>query len=606
VSRFRFTGLFGTGLAGASAGTVRADREQGMRFLVLVVAALCALPSVADAHGCCYRGPVDGPPPNSGPPGDPPPPPFAARPWSDWWSANKEEILYPGSAVRQVEPEPDTAPSGRRLIAEAILPSLEQVLDDPRGLSLADRARLLVALGCLGVQEADLRERVGPRLRLVAAGGDDARLRFAAMLGLALARDRSPETAELLAALLADPREDASVSGVAAVALGLLRFVPGDEGYEPVATALRSAAAGDAREPVVSCAFLGMGLARDVAFLPDLLAGARARQTHALLGLAKLAEVRTEAVCDATVDAIERVLRVRDNDLFRCGLVAAGIVASRPGLDEARAGRLAGIVDRAAASGPERERMTALVSQGRIAGGSEHRQVRRFAVRSLVASLSKSPDGAYAALGLGLAGRHPALEPWEWGGIRDCLREAFLADGTPDAVRSACALALGMVGDPWSAGELRAALEAAGGKEKLRGMCAMALAMLGGAGAARDVGGTVEGGLAGNDLVLAATAAGVLRDDRSAPALLARLEAAKPGDLGLLVQALGKTRDPRAVEPLLGILRDGGAPSSDRGAAAVALADLYDGDGTLVLSRLTKDLDPDLLAPPIRRLLALL
>jgi len=156
-------------------------------------------------------------------------------------------------------------------------------------------------------------------------------------------------------------------------------------------------------------------------------------------------------------------------------------------------------------------------------------------------------------------------------------------------------IALGLLKDIQSAGQLQDILLQNDRDPALRGLAAVALGLIGEPGAIDPIRKVLQERTEEKLRVEAAVALGLLRDRGAVKILVDILEDDKSSQfvLGSVTQALGQIGNHDAITPLVGVLEDPKKQYSNltRALAAVALGQMGDTHDYPVLSRLSKDVN---------------
>ncbi len=543
---------------------------------------------------------------------------IAEHPWTRWWHYNREEFLLAGPRwsrpVTGPEENYDRGPSPA-LIHERVAPALRELLE--RDSSASVIAGSLLALGRIGpaspgddstaellrsyladsndaIAEAACislgvlaQDQTAPTLSALLADTDEGRelvgrrrindrMRAFAAYGLGLTAQRSPNpdlrryaTATLLRTLEGDEK-DRGVRISCAIGLGLSS--PDEHGLEGVSPA--SAPSSSNSELTKRLVDLFESEERDNlvrAHLPTAIGriavsaskGVRKAATDALLrALAKRSHERHEIrqscalalglLADADLERTDREVReglmaaAKDGDLTtrHFAMVSLAQIASRAGEDEdealAASPHIRKFLFARLAKGSSDTRAWAALALG-VAGFGlrETDSITRdeaFALRTALQSNRSSERQAALALATGLAGDEAAMEP---------ILEVLDGHSQDDALARYAALGLGFGGSQQAIEPLQELLRGADHHPAILEDTTLALRLLG--------------------------------DDQLVPVLSEMVEGC---DCSLsqssLATALGRTRDGRAVAPLLYMLQKDDGPSAKRTWAAFALGELCD------------------------------
>jgi len=592
-----------------------------MRLLAVALAAtlLGAFPSPAQAHGGQYRPPPEEPP--APPPPDPPPPTKGKKPedrrtpdappdapptptppsnpppgtpttpstpggrdptpdprtrnpnrthgapdledWTAWWLFSRDRYLDRAAPA---------AASGAAGLAGGSTGE-NQGVDPAAAAEAAWKARVLSALRrCFPDADPEVFTGCAVALGKAGDGADgpallrglesryaDASLRESLVLGTGLLGTAARGGRDALVAILADRKDSSRLRGMAALALGLSR--------DPAAAPALLAAArerGATKDPAAP-AVLALGLLGETLVVPDLIeifvdqstSDAKALRPFAAFSLGRLGGP------DA-VHALGRALGDSDPQVRRAAILALGECAP------ADAAPVVSSLVRAIRDDRDRPcRSFAMVVLGRLGGVAAQDALSR------AYALGDRGERNFAALGLGILGR--GLEDADARGrIAAALRSDFLNRDDTE-FRGALAIALGLLRDPKAIPGLRAVLKDRGDPE-LRAHCALALGLTGRMDAVPDLrSALVEKGSPALQRE-SALALGILGDAGAAKVLSELLSASGPEHVrASAARALGELGGESAADALLDLLGDRGASGAARGQAAVGLGILLDG-----------------------------
>ncbi len=483
--------------------------------------------------------------------------------WTAWWYYSRDRwLVRPGSRAAASTGSLGTTAGGDG--AGDAGPS------DAREEAWRNRAReaLLKAFGDADVEvftgcavalgkAGDPRDAT-PLLRALDRRFADGTVREALVLGLGLLGRDAPGAREALLAVVRDRKDSARLRGIAALALGISRDTA-------AAPALLAAASdrGAHRDPAAG-ALLGLGLLGEPLVVPDLVdllddtsdGDARALRPHAAFALGRIGGAEA-------VRALGRALGDSDAQVRRSAVLALGECAPP---DAALLAPALGHVAREDRDRPCRN--LALVTLGRIGGTAAYDALAR------IYSLGDRGERNFAALGLGILGR--GMDDADARGrIATMLRGDFEAREDAD-FRGALATALGLLGDPKAAAALRAVVRDRGNPD-LRAHCALALGLLGAKEAAPDLRAMAAEKGEPSLQRKAALALGLLGDPGAAKALSDLLGRTSSEYVRVsAAQALGHLGGPEAAKALEGLLADPAASGGARGQAAVGLGLLLD------------------------------
>jgi HEAT repeat protein len=516
----------------------------------IALAAVCALPALADAHGGQYAPPPYGPPgprnpardphaPTAPPPsrnpddvfrpstpgGDPPPEaetPAAhdAAHWTRWWYANRWRFI--AEAPRPAITGDDKSAAARDEAASALV----AVLTDPNE-DLASGAA--VALGRIGGAAA-----VPPLLARLRDRAAHPTVREAAALGLGLL-PRDADGAAVRAAL-----DSVAISGTEPERLRAMAvYALGARGDAASGALFRDIGAGDdAPLDVVCAARTAVGMMGGEGARADLegwLAksggdDAATLRVYAAHGLARLGDA-------SALPALWKAAKDRDPRVRAASIAAIGAIGA-----------------------PDDETVRVLTS----------------ALRDDV-----SPCRCAAALALGATGDRHARAPLE-----EALR------GKDGMLRCHAALGLGLLarrmGDATAAGAVALLLPQRSDRD-LRGAAALACGLARMRTAVADLRAIAQDSVAGEPRAYAAIALGMLGDRESIPTLrsLAR-DTAVPEIPWEAATALGLLGDAAALDELRAVL-DGGDGMYAQGNAAVGIGRLGGPAAARVLVAVLRD-----------------
>jgi HEAT repeat protein len=546
--------------------------------------------------------------------------------WLFWWNYNKDALLD----LRRVLRTGRTASaSGIGEAADVGAPGIEEDVDVTARLVEARVVPILLAsarddgldfdiqsAAALGLAKIGRREATPLLMAQADNEGSPPRHRVveeSAALALGLLQDRSPAVRAFLGRIALDRGAKTRTRCFAAFALGLLGgpdAAPADRAESLAFLKALATDEGEADRNLAAAAFVGIGLLGEPAALPELLgwvreerAGANRlddlRLSFAVAALGKIGRPGLAGPASReVVDALEERLTRKDRMTRYAAVIALGQVA--PAADEAlRADIAAGLASLARGGGrggaDAQTVHFALVSLGRVAAVSAPGSKSRA---RCIAALREALDGRpgarnFAALGLGLAGM--GRDAGDRADLVDPVRQALAGSKGDVESRGAFCIALGLLGDPVAAPQLRAILDDRGNDPSLRGKAALALGLLGDRGATEPVRRALLEKESRDLRVDASIAAALLRDREAVPALVGILRDPKSSQTirGSVAAALGPIGDARSVEPLAEILQDARKeyPALTRALAAVALGQIGDRRDLAVLARLSTDVN---------------
>jgi HEAT repeat protein len=546
--------------------------------------------------------------------------------WLFWWNYNRDAILDLRRALRSGRDassgglgeaadlgasgvEEDADVTARTVEARVVPLLLACARDDALDFDIQSAA--VLGLAKIGRREAE------PLLMAQAANATSPPrhrvVEESAALALGLLQDRSPAVRAFLGRVALDRGAKTRTRCFAAFALGLLGgpdAAPTDRAESLAFLTTLATDAGEADRSLAAAAFVGIGLLGEPAALPDLLrwvreekAGANRlddlRLSFAVAALGKigrpgLAGSASREVVDALVERLSR----RDRMTRYAAVIALGQVA--PAADEAlRADIAAGLASLAKGGGrggvDAQTVHFALVSLGRVAAASDPGTRSRARCLAALREALEGRSGArnFAALGIGLAGM--GRDAGDRAELVESVRQALAGAKGDVESRGAFCIALGLLGDPVAAPQLRGILSDRGNDPSLRGKAALALGLLGDRGATEAVRRALLEKESRDLRVDAAIAAALLRDREAVPTLVGILRDPQSSQTirGSVAAALGPIGDARSVEPLAEILQDARKeyPALSRALAAVALGQIGDRRDLAVLARLSTDVN---------------
>ena len=573
--------------------------------------------------------------------------------WQWWWASNEAEILaLHGRVRRQRAPLSGSgvhvfgARGGSgddvRLATDAVmvtdvLPLLRDVLAN-KDENFDVRSAAALAVAKIGDVSA------APELRTLARGDEKGAHRVvieSSALALGLLAQDDAATRDCLLEIAGDrERKGSFARPFAEVALG---FQPatGDAAAAVRALLVDVTAGRESGEDAKPASLLALGLRGDADALADLLAmvrtGRAARDganplsdveiSYAVSALGRIGAARgdTQHADASGVDAatageiIETLVRAATDERASKHVVRSAVAA----LGRAAPAAPSKLLERAVevlirASGDDTDdsqtRNFALIALGRTGGDRRTSDaVRKRCVDALGKTLDKGRPASlvqpFAALGLGLVvhGREGSAAVDDET-LRLPLRQKFAKERDPGA-RSAFAIASGLARDLRAVEPLLAVLNDTTAPARLRGFCALAVGLVK-YDAARD---DVRIALAESkdrELSLhAAMAAGLLGDPRAVDDLVGVLRDPDRSQyvLGSVAIALGHIGDERAIGPLCAIVKDAKRwPDLTRALAVVALGRIGDRRDVPLLARIGTDFNYRANVPATRELLTIL
>ena len=561
--------------------------------------------------------------------------------WLFWWNYNKDEILNLKRRLRSgldssgdgigTMSGTDGAPQASELqdvtaqrIRAEVVPILERYARD------ASVNYDIQASGVLGLARVGHRNAI-PLLMDLGRNRDgrqDRVVEETACLALGILQDRSPQVRRFLLDRASDPAAKARTRCFSLFALGLLgdpdaaAGVPGDSSgsrWEPDPGAVETlrelqalASRPDEQSRDVICsALVAVGLLGDRAAVPELLRWLREEKA----GSRTLTDLELSFVAAAlgkigqpglsgpdsreVVDALRDRIRRKDRMTRYSAVIALGQIATQADEKTQRecVSSLTDVIRHDGKATSDTQTVNfALASLGRIGGApTATKEIRDQSIRTIGAAFENGSARAapFAALALGLAGMNADAAAKTQ--LAEVLRERLSRDGGDADRCGAMVIALGLLRDIRSAGQLQAILQENGRDPALRGLAAVALGLIGDPGARDPIRKVLQERTEEKLRVEAAVALGLLRDSGAVDTLVDILENDKSSQfvLGSVTQALGQIGDQRAIAPLVAVLEDPKKQYSNltRALAAVALGQMGDVHDVPVLSRLSKDVN---------------
>ena len=547
--------------------------------------------------------------------------------WLFWWNYNKDEILNLKRRLRSGL-EASTEGIGAMSGTDGVLQASE--LQDATAQGI--RARVVPILeryardtsvhydiqasGVIGLARVGHRQAIPLLMELGRNqdGRQDRIVEETACLSLGILQERSPQVRRFLLDRASDPAAKTRTRAFALFALGLLGEPDAAAGESAESFAALKAIASRPDEQsrdVVCSALIAVGLLGDRAAVPELLrwlhegkAGGRTLTDLELSFVAAaLGKIGQPGLAGPgsreVVDALRDRLRKKGRMTRYSAAIALGQVV--PQADEKTqrecVASLADVVRHDGKATADTQTVNfALASLGRIGGApSATKEIREQAIRTIGAAFEdgKGQTASFAALALGLAGMNS--EPAVKAPLASVLR-ARLGRDPGDMERSgAIVIALGLLKDIQSAGQLQDILLQDDRDPALRGLAAVALGLIGDSGAKEPIRKVLQERTEEKLRVEAAVALGLLQDRGAVKILVDILADDKSSQfvLGSVTQALGQIGNHDAIDPLVAVLEDPKKQYSNltRALAAVALGQMGDTHDFPVLSRLSKDVN---------------
>jgi hypothetical protein len=325
----------------------------------------------------------------------------------------------------------------------------------------------------------------------------------------------------------------------------------------------------------------GETAAERVAYLLDVFAD-RA-QDVAVSAQAPIALVRFARLDAASADAVHAALATRllpalrdggvDDDRRRSLAVAVGGIATSA--DDAALAALDDAIEQARDDMTRHFALHALAEIGArdrapASHAAAHARLQERLFRELFGGKHVTHQ-PHAALALGVYFRNPALPEAVRADAVRRLAAAFDATTNP-SWQGAMAVALGLLGAKGESDRLWKRYDASN-DQPLKGYVAVALALMGARGHAPELRDEiVKAGLDPKFRLELAYSLGVQADPGATKTLVAYLKGGETiAESGAAARALGLSRDPAAVAPLLALARDAARPPLQRAFAEVAL-----------------------------------
>lgn len=611
---------------------------------LLLCAAVCAAP-----HGGTYRGPGSTVPPGGG--GGGPSTPIgpggaSTTDWSVWWSFNRDPYLQLKQAIRAGVGEtgdddfflgfgqtraPSSSDPTESQLRERVVPALLTGLDGTKNQDLITAS--LMALAKIGLDPSE-----GPALPEVlesylSHGNQEVAETAAVALGL-LGRETS---ALSLAALLNDDERGRQLverkevpyrtRSFAAYGLGLLGSRSEREDVRSFAVFHLAAALESDDTPtrdLGTACVLSYGLVplepsgnwptpddgparpngsreSQIIWLLQWFSETRASDAlrlHAPVALSRLCAGTDEPARRAVSSALLTVLANHgreSRDVQRATVIALGRLGDDDNDDID--GRIRDKLRKLFSSKDAMTRDLARVALARVAtrpgqgpeAGAALAPVQSWFLKDLVAGKSTSRPWTVFSLGV-LAHRRIQSGRDVPSAVTSSLRQTLSRTRSPRDVGALC-IALGLARDA-EAQELLSERALGGADDSVRAQAAIALGLIGARGEAEALREVVLNSIA-KPLVVRefATALALLGDRSVLPVLVAALREARTlPSQSALAFAIGRVGDTRAVDPLLALLGDEGAPEATRAFAAAALGVVGHADDLPWNSRLAVDL----------------
>ena len=556
--------------------------------------------------------------------------------WDHWWLMNKEDFLDPVSNPLPTTPDGTTVGKARgdviprgnlpdSLVFERVEPALRAALDDAPPSALT--GALLLALARVGEPEngalGDSR-----LLSTLVRHLDESNRNVAESACVALGVLGRPAVLPVLSAILGDTDRGRKLvdrgevplrmRAFAAYGIGLVGGRTSNQDVRDYATHLLveglEAEPGAAPDDRVACVIaLGMidaearrtrdgdcpcrsndSLARRLAVILNDARDDELVRAHVPATLARIAAGGSERLREEVGELLlARAEKKRERELVRLGaILALGRLADadEDPLDEKIRKRLASIASRGNRSEQSYAAIALARAGARLGDGEGAPDAGTEEVGELLLdelARGRSHERAWSALALGVLGHGTQTAglpvPAE---ISEALLHGLRDERSPEQV-GAHAVAVGLCRADDSVARLTKKLDT--GDENTRALVALALGMSGSTDAVEPLRALVaDSSHRPGVLESSARALALLGDVELEPALESLLDEC---DCDLTRQgvavALGRTRDPRAVEPLVGMLEDESAPDRQRAWAAIGLGLLAEKDERQWSSRIS-------------------
>jgi len=506
--------------------------------------------------------------------------------WEFWWEHNKDPFLVEAAAIAgETSSAADPFAAVRAGVVDALLAALDESDSD-----LVDSAALALARAAQG-GDADGRVRVA-LIQTLHHPGKTAREAATLALGVLGRTEAVPVLRELLcdgergrALTNRAAGVEPLVRAFAAASLGMLRAA---EAAPDLKAIVQDPACRDSSLKQMALLALGMVPAAEgetaaerVAYLLDVFAD-RA-QDVAVSAQAPIALVRFARLDAASADAVHAALATRllpalrdggvDDDRRRSLAVAVGAIATSA--DDAALAALDDAIEQARDDMTRHFALHALAEIGaRDRAPASHAAAHARLQERLFRELSGGKHvihPPHAALALGVYFRNPALPEAVRADAVRRLAAAFDATTNP-SWQGALAVALGLLSAKGESERLWKRYDASN-DQPLKGYVAVALALMGARGHAPELRDEiVKTGLDPKFRLELAYSLGVQADPGATKTLVAYLKGGETiAESGAAARALGLSRDPAAVAPLLALARDAARPPLQRAFAEVAL-----------------------------------
>ncbi|MCE9637885.1 MAG: HEAT repeat domain-containing protein [Planctomycetes bacterium] len=563
--------------------------------------------------------------------------------WTFWWGFNKDEILSVKSIIKKNQRGAPTGSGAQAFkggggtksttatdaaIQTRIVPELRLLLDE-KDLNFDIQSAAELALSKIG--DTSIVEKLMEIARNEGKDKFNKVVVESAALSLGLMQKDTPEIREFLLEIVQDKkRNDSFVRPFAAISLGLLGSA--NDKDNAVAKGFMSVVNGDeSKADIKPTCLLSLGLLKNDSQCETLLnmlkTGKSAdgkielEETEIAFVIQALGKIGRPGLDKsgsdtAILDTIMALLDEKsksEKNTRRSAAIAMGQFA--PVVDAKMQKKilttLKTIIDKR--DDDPQERHFALIALGRIgATPNVDKELRTECVKVLNYYLDKgkSLTPPFAAMGLGLIGRQMSLtdEGVDEETIRKPIRDRFI--NTKDSrARGAYAVASGLIRDSKAVKDLIDVLKNPKDDNKLRGYSALALGMIGDATAKEAVHAALTNDSDRELRVQTAVAAGLMNDPTVIPDLVKILESGEESQyiLGSVSLALGQIGDERAIEPLLGIVKDDKKyPDLTRALATVALGQIGDRRDVPTLARVATDINYRAHVPALTELLTIL